>query len=359
MNSEEINSQEQTHSRVEHPVDSSRSTEFMMAADQSLQLAAKPTKGYKSTWIIILVIFLVLCLGVVTALIFFNTQTDDTGKDNDNTFAVDDGSENENELIPYDRLTKDDAMNFLRKKYSKAKIKRLPEGFLPEGLTFENNESALWLFPSYDEIDKKWPTLFSEVSQTTNFGFLIDGYKQDDFVLDTTSSKYWMSISLDSAKTTCKSATKCWKGVAFDKKYLDYYDEFPGDSEHYVLEFKDFSQDFVEMALPIVFASRIKSEGADYISGIYSYFIEEKEDKYILTVHCVGVLPRLMHNDYMDEGDDAATLVISLYDTGFELNKNTGEVSYQIYDNNSRRNVNKIFGISIEESEELERLLAQ
>ena len=57
MNSEEINSQEQTHSGVEHLVDSSRSTEFMMVADQSLQLATKSAKGYKSTWIIILVIF--------------------------------------------------------------------------------------------------------------------------------------------------------------------------------------------------------------------------------------------------------------------------------------------------------------
>lgn len=365
MNSEKINLQEQTHFGAEHQVDSLQSTESMMAANQSLQLAIEPTKGYKSTWVIILVISLVLCLGVVIALIFFNMQTDGTGKDNDNISVVDDddsGDEDEGELIPYDSLTKDDALNFLRKKYSKAKIKRLPKGFLPEGLTFENDEAALWLFPSYDELDKNWPMLFGEVSQTTTFGFLMDDYKQDDFILDTVSSRYWTSITLDSAKTICKntkSTTKCWKGVAFDKKYLDYYDELPGVSEHYVLEFKDFSQDFVEMALPVVFAAGIKSEGADYISGIYSYFIEEIEDKYILTAHCISVLPRFRYSNYVDEGDDAAVLVISLYDTRFELDKNTGEVSYQIYDDNSKRDVNKLFGISVEESEELERLLAQ
>lgn len=186
-----------------------------------------------------------LCLGIVIAIAIIKTRTDDTldtgSADNVDTISMDNV-----EKIPFVSLTKNDAMKYLRERLSKSKSEGLPSGFLPQELMLKNYETDLVLLPSYDDPSEILQALFDGDRQLLSFMNFTDGFKKDDFKLDTASSNYWTVLSVDSTK--CSNTMTYPRGITFNRRYLDYYNQYAGYgmSEDYRVKINDFSQDFVK-----------------------------------------------------------------------------------------------------------------
>lgn len=316
----------------------------------------------KNKYLVIILVFLVtLCLGLMITIVIINTGVDSNYSD-ENIQSTDTVSVDDAKKQSFDSLTKNEAMDYLRKKASSSKNEILPNGFLPQELMLENYETDLVLLPSYDNPSEILQTLFDDNKTLISFTSFINDFEEDDFKFDTSSNGYWTVFSIDPSK--CLGRAVCPKGVAFDKKYIDYYNQYAGDgmSEHYIVKFNDYSQEFVKTALPILVFTGVESGGLKFTNSVYSYVIEETDDKYILTLQSIGIQtnPQDYYAIVLGSIEEISTpTAINLYEVKFELDRQTGRVAYQTNESGGKTNIIKTFEVSEEDGEELKQMLIQ
>lgn len=354
-----MKSQGQTPSETVIQPTNTQPMEPVKESGSSMQPVPGPAKENKYL-VIIIALLVVLCLGLAIAIVVIRTRTDgnyDDNADNTGITLVDDA-----EKVPFNSLTKNDVMNYLRGKVAKSKSERLPSGFLPQELILKSYETSLVLLPSYDSPSEILQTLFDGDRQLISFANFTYGFKKDDFKLDTNPTNHWTILSVDSTK--CSGALTCPRGIAFEKKYLDYYNQYAGDgmSEDYKVKFNNLSQDFVKKALPILVFAGVESNGLSFADSVYDYIIEETDNKYILTLQSIGIQSKPEDYSAIMLGDIeniSTPTAVNLYEVKFELDKQTGEVAYQKNESGGKTDIIKTFEVSEEDGEELKQMLVE
>lgn len=234
-------------------------------------------------------------------------------------------------------ITKDEAISIIKSMNSETKC--IPEGLVPDKLKLQSNEFAQKILYSYDDVAEV-PSIAQKSVMGSN-GFSIDRKSIDDFLIDETT-EYYTIISLDGSKSSCEK-NSCYRGISFNRKYLNHHEVIEGVSHYDEMVFNDLTPEFVELALKIIIATDIWNG-----NSLYDYYFEDNGDNYTLTGIYFGVGVDMNNL----EGVSAYNIpyAINIYEKKLNLNKNTKKVSWEKYNSDyseeSSSNIIKSFSLS-------------
>ena len=223
----------------------------------------------------------------------------------------------------FSSLTKEDAIEAVIEMTDNENRSFLPGGIILEPYTR--------LFYSYGDVSQIKEIAMSEYFPLSR---LSDYAQTEEIIIETTNEYY----SIVAAKPDNKEdETRHRKGVLFNKKYYDYNgDDKSGTGIVASSKFNDTSSEFVNIALPIVAYLEQPMSESSY-NNVYNYILEEQPDKYIITFNKIGLgvnqkkLDEMLRNDSdnFNLGNPIfSTLSMNLYSYGYELDKQTGRLSY-------------------------------
>lgn len=281
--------------------------------------------GYKIVLIIEIFLMAVLIIANIAVMFLYtkpNNSTPNNSTSNDPVQTSDTSTckhRTKEELLDLTaNVTKDEAIDVLKSLYGESKCTF--ERFLPEKLKRKPDESTPRIIYSYDDAAE-----VPNIAQDSVVGLKTNS--ADDFLIDETT-EYYTIVSVDESKVSCGKSddpilsTRCYRGISFDKKYLNYYKEAEGPEEKI---FNDLSPDFVELALKVLIATDIWSNGS-----LYDYYFENNDDSFTLTGIYFGVgldMDKLEGGAYYD-----LLYAINIYEKKLNLDKNTRKVNWEKYD---------------------------
>lgn len=264
--------------------------------------------------------FLIIILGVADIYIY----TAKNGSANNNNIS--NTNNNTKSLIPFEDLTKEEALAFLRAQTNIT-------GTLPENYVGKEISSAvvtngstivsdLELIYSYDTIE--------ELKEMAHKKYSDFNSEYDDNNFEITEYDYYAIVTPKRAKeaTSCDHGynNDCDSLLSFKRNYLDYRQEETGPtSVNNVFYLNTRDSNIINYLLRVYsFFSRV---GFGRHGNIYSYSFEEQDDKYILTVHNIGagINTELLKNPD-NYTNDSEIYGINLYLRRFAADKSDGRI---------------------------------
>ena len=235
-----------------------------------------------------------------------------------------------------------------------------PDGFLPSDLRLTGNQNDRYLLYSYDKP--------ADIEQIAAESIMRTGL----FTIDETSGQDSFSINSDSNyyATVVNDACKeyCYLGISFDKQFLDHYNDVIKEenytSSNDIIKFNNTSLDFAKIALPIV----ISTDSMSFAHDIYDYAFDETSTEISLHTYHIGMGMDMdnLNSFYNADDDDAdaikyfeyfgtryVPMAINCYEMILILDKTTGEIRWQYYDDDTRMDIIKSFPLTAGEVIEL------
>jgi hypothetical protein len=304
---------------------------------------------YKIILIIEIAIIAVLAIAIILVKIFYHTPSNPTQASD---FSICKHRTKEEILNLTSNITKDEAISIIENINGENKC--TPEGLLPEKLKLKSNEFAQKILYSYDDVAEV-PSI-AQSSVMGGNGLFTDRKSTDDFLIDETT-EYYTIVSVDNSKIPCgeldesQSTITCYRGISFNRKYLNHYEKIEGTSHNDEMIFNDLSTDFVELALKVIMATDIWNS-----NSLFDYYFEDNGDSFTLTGIYFGV--GIDMNNL--EGATAFNIpyAINVYEKKLSLDKNTKKVAWEkydsIYDGESSSNILKSFSLSNDELLEIQ-----
>lgn len=313
---------------------------------------AQDLRPYKTILFIEIALIIILVITNIAVKVFYSApnnpaQISDTSTCRHRT--------KEEILSLLENLTKDEAIDIIRSMYGESKC--TIEGLLPEKLELKSNEYAQKILYSYDDVAE-----VPSIAQDSVMG-LGDSFANkkptDDFLIDETTD-YYTIVSIDNSKVSCgelneyKSTISCYRGISFNRKYLDYYEKVEGYSHSDEMIFNDLSADFVELALKIIMAINMWDG-----NSLYEYYFEDSGDSFAITGIFFGVGLDMSNL----EGATAFNVpyAINVYEKKLTLDKNTGRVAWEKYDSDyggkTSSNALKSFSLSDDDLIEIQAII--
>lgn len=311
---------------------------------------------------LLVIILIIICLGIIgggTYLFISNNNTSDqtaqSGSSNSNT----------NQLTKFEDLTKEEAIAFLNSKQN-SPLGIIPENYVGDevlnSIIMDGNTyiSDLNLIYSYDSLED----LTEQVHEK---------YYKYDYSVESNSNKnnldnfeikeydYYAIVT----PNRIKEATSCDHGyyqdcdslLSFKRKYLDYQQEETkldfGSSINDVAYINTKDPEIINDILrTFTFFSDTGFGGGH--GNIYSYYFEEQDDKYILTINNVGAGYNmdLYNNPNANTADASELFAINLYHRRFAVDKSDGHI-YMIPTETGTMDYIKSFPITQEEFSQL------
>lgn len=210
-------------------------------------------------------------------------------------------------------ITKEEALGIITESYAEDSC--LHSKFLPENLTLRSDESSYQFLYSYNYVSE-----VPDIAQDSTMRLSTES--ADDFIIDEITD-YYVVVSVDPSKGTCgQSMFSCYRGISFDKKYLDHHERTEGNSRYDEIIFNDLSADFAELVLKILAAINVWNG-----PSLYDYYFEDLGDSFKFTGVYFGVGLDL---DNLDEfSADNVPVAINIYEMGIIVNKTTGKLDYE------------------------------
>lgn len=287
--------------------------------------------------VVLLVVILMLSIANVyvfsinnqpTKIPLVNNNTNTANKDSNDTVNDDiqkTPTEQSKSVMEKDfsSLTKEDAIEAAMEMAEDENRSFLPNGIILEPYT--------GLFYSYDDVSQ-----IKEIAMLNFFPIsrVLDNAPTREIIIETTNEHYSIVTARSNKE---EDVIRYRKGVMFNKKYYDYNDDDKtGTGIVASSKFNDTSSEFVNIALPIVAYLEQPISESSY-NNVYNYILEEQPDKYIITFNKIGLgvnqkkLDEMLRNDSdnFNLGNPIfSTLSINLYSYGYELDKQTGRLSY-------------------------------
>lgn len=333
--------------QVNNNVDNEKRPESSQSSQDTQNL-----RIYKS--IIFAELFLIILLTIANiAVKFFYPAPNNPVQVSD--FSTCEHRTKEETLKLLDNITKDEAIRIIENMHGEDQC--IPEGLLPEKLKLKSNEFAQKILYSYDDV-----TEVPSIAQNSVMGLedlFNDRRSTDDFQIDETT-EYYTIVSVDNSKIPCgeldehQSTITCYRGISFNKKYLNHYEKVEGTMHDDEMIFNDLSPDFVELALKVIMATDIWNGGS-----LYDYYFEDNGDKFTLTGIYFGVG---LDMDNL-EGANAFNVpyAINIYEKKINLDKNTKKVAWEKYDSDyggeSSSNILKSFSLSNDDLIEIQAVI--
>lgn len=231
---------------------------------------------------------LVVLLVVATIIVCKSAFANEATSNNEIIFTDNKTSENvEFDFnIAFSNLTKEEAMKFIE--YQTSINSKVPDNFVNDDVKLQSGEKYLELLYSYEKTSE-----IKEIAKESVFGsnngfrsFLNNEpkYSLDKMYVQLHDDIYAITY-VNPDEIECEDSY-CYRGVTFNKKYVNYYDDVikteESESHNNKTIFMNLEPSFVKEAMAIII----------YISNysnIYDYTFEETEKQFIYTLHIVGV----------------------------------------------------------------------
>lgn len=303
---------------------------------------ASNTHIYKVILCIEASLIAVLSIAIIAVKLFYHTPNNSVQTSDFSTCR----HRTKEELLSLpDNITRDEAIDIAINLHSETKC--IPEGLLPEKFKLKPNEFAQKIIYSYDDVAE-----VPNIAQNSVMG--LQTQSADDFIIDETT-EYYTIVSVDNSKIPCgeldesQSSITCYRGISFNRKYLNHYEKVEGYSHNDEMIFNDLSPDFAETALKIIMATDIWNK-----DSLYDYYFEDNGDYFTLTGIYFGVGVD-MNNI---EGASAFNIpyAINIYEKKMNLDKNTKEVAWEKFDSSygEETSLNTLKSFSLSEDDLIE-----
>lgn len=267
---------------------------------------------------ILVTIIIIFILGIGTYFLFGESFKipDDNNAEKD----IIDSSDN-SKADKFINMTKEEAITTLNNMSENNSY--IPDNFVNSNLLLQKGEFNLKILYSYNNIDEVKEiainSIFDEVKYSSE---LINVIPIDD--------KY-VVVYVNS--TECLD--HCYRGISFNKEYVDYYEEKTEVSEVITTNerfiIKKFDKNFVEEILSTLIYSIVPID----LSNIYDYSFEEKDNIFIMRTYSLGV--GLDPTKFEDMTPDNIEYSINLIERELYLDKNTGEINWR-YESDENKN---------------------
>lgn len=223
------------------------------------------------------------------------------------------------ELLTFvEEVSKEEAIEIAKKLNGKDSC--IPEGLVPESLKLRSDEYAYELLYSYDDVSE-----VPAIAADSVMG--LDTRSPDSFKIDEATDKYAI-VSVDLSKTTdektsgSSSSNSHYRGISYNREYLDYHEVVEGNLHTSELVVKDRTEDFAKLVLGVNLISDIMNS-----HSLFDYYFEDKGDSYVMTgVHFgVGV--------DMTEAENISAYsipyAVNIFEKRMVLDKATGEMAWE------------------------------
>ena len=231
----------------------------------------------------------------------------------------------ENLLQYVENISKEEALSVIERQID---TKCFPDGLIPTSYNLRPDEFTRKILYSYDD-----PSEVLGIAQDSVMGLddsnSLEDRPLDEFIIDEVTD-YYTIVSIDPAKVSCgelnknQSTISCYRGISFNRAYLNYYEEVDGSSHNDRIKFTNTDPEFAELALKIILASDIWNS-----DSLYDYYFEQNETNYTLTGIYFGVGLDMTNL----ENATASNLpyAINLYEKKLILDKESGQYSWERY----------------------------
>lgn len=308
-------------------------------------------RTYKIILYIEIFLIIILIIANIVVKIFYSTPNNPVQTPD---FSICKHRTKEEILGLLENVTKDEAIDIIKDMYSETKC--TPEGLLPEKFKLKSNEFTQEILYSYDDATEV-PSIAQHSIMGGN-GLFVDRKSTDDFLIDETT-EYYTIVSIDNSKIPCgeldeHQSTICYRGISFNKKYLNYYEKVENNSSNDEMIFNDLSPDFVELALKVIMGIDIWNS-----SSLYDYYFEDDGDSFTLTGVYFGV--GIDMNNL--EGASASDIpyAINIYEKKLNLDKDTKKAVWEkhdsIYGGEASTNILKSFSLSDDDLVEIQAVM--
>lgn len=327
--------------------DSEKQSELLQSSQNVQNL-----RVYKIILYIEIFLIIVLTIANIAVELFYSKPNNPTQASD---FSLCKHRTKEEILDLLENVTKDEAISIIKNMYDKTKC--TPEGLLPEKFKLKSNEFSLEILYSYDDVAEV--TSIAQDSIMGGNGLFVDRKSTDDFLIDETT-EYYTIVSVDNSRIPCgeldehQSIITCYRGISFNKKYLNYYEKVENNSSNDEIIFNDLSPDFVELALKVVMGVDIWNS-----SSLYDYYFEGNGDSFTLTGIYFGVGVDM--NSL--EGASASDIpyAINIYEKKLNLDKDTRKAAWEkhdsIYGGEASTNILKSFSLSGDDLVEIQAVM--
>ena len=302
-------------------------------------------EGNHRTTAIVLAVAVVL-MTIIGGVLFFTGQS---SNESDDGFGIGDDessrSNNAAEPTAFAEMTKDEAVEYLK---GITDVAPVPENFVNPDVELRGDEYALVLLYSYDNVNDVQDIAYNSVFSVP-FGSI---GKTDWIHVSQIDDRYAVaSVNQNEAQNIRESY---YRGVSFNKKYLDHYEDIKGTSRNDRIVFKSFDPSFVQEAMSIILYGDVSTE----LVNIYDYSFVELEDKFVFTTYTIGIGID-MENADMTAGTmrDAIQSVINLIERELTLEKSTGQLQWGSDSDGNHNRILKSFPITPEEVSEISEAL--
>lgn len=291
-----------------------------------------PLKKIRSELFVYRVVFgieMVVIVGLLIANLVVGLYKSNSGAGGDSGFLNNSSSNagfckhgTKEELLAFvEGVSKEEAIEIVKKLNGKDSC--IPEGLVPESLKLRSDEYAYELLYSYDDVSE-----VPAIAADSVMG--LDAKSPDSFKIDEATNKYAI-VSVDLSKangeetTGLFSSNSHYRGISYNREYLDYHEVVEGNSHSSELTVKDMTQDFAKLVLGVDLVSDIWNS-----HSLFDYYFEDKGDSYVMTGVYFGV-----GVDMTDAESISAynmPYAINIYEKKRVLDKATGEVTWGKHD---------------------------
>lgn len=305
---------------------------------------AQNLNTYKVILIIEIILIIVLTIANILVKIFHHIPGDSMQVLN---FSICEHRTKEEILNLANNITKDEAIGVIKNMHGENKC--TPGGLLPEKLKLKSNEFAHKILYSYDDVAE-----VPDIAQDSVMGLSVES--ADDFLIDETTD-YYTIVSVDNSKIPCgeldeyQSTVSCYRGISFNRKYLNHYEKVEGSSHSDEMIYNDSSADFVELSLKIIMATDIWNG-----NSLFDYYFEDNGDSFTLAGIYLGVGIDMNNLDGVSAFN--VPYAINIYEKKLNFDKNTKKVAWEKYDSSygeeTSINVLKSFSLSNDDLTEIQ-----
>lgn len=226
------------------------------------------------------------------------------------------------ELLAFvEGVSKEEAIEIVKKLNGKDSC--IPEGLVPESLKLRSDEYAYEILYSYDDVSE-----VPAIAADSVMG--LDTRSPDSFKIDEATEKYAV-VSVDLSKangeetTGLFSSNSHYRGISYNREYLDYHEVVEGNSHSSELIVKNMTEDFAKLVLGVDLVSDIWNS-----HSLFDYYFEDKGDSYVMTGVYFGVGVDLAGAESISAYN--IPYAINIYEKKRVLDKATGEVTWEKYD---------------------------
>ncbi len=279
---------------------------------------------YKIILAILVLIF--ISLSVAIAIVCFNkyANSGNNAPEQDSSFNAEATGD---KLTLFMNLSKEEAMSAIRTIHEKGFY---PEGFFAGSIKPVDDEVDLVILNSYTN-QEEVPQIASNNYRMGHKGGIRLGDSSrvppDSFIIDE-KTDFYVVLHTDKSKTNCSNdlaGVICYKGISFNKEYLDIEDGFSFDTTKIL----NYSESFAKIALPV-----IASQDSYYTRSLYDYYFYEENNEFVLVLLCIGLGVDTSINTMSENvtSADEIPYALNLYERQLVLDKDTGSMFWRQYD---------------------------